>query len=306
MRAAADILEPVFFRAGSVQLRAARFPADPSVPDRGLCVLLNGQTEFIEKYFEVIDELRTRGFAVATFDWRGQGGSDRLLPDDSRKGYVRDFADYDNDLAAFMEQIALPWSHGKRPIAIAHSMGGHNLLRYLVRHPDAFAKAVLTAPMVAVSFRGYAAGVVALVTAAQNLLGRSGHWVWGMESRDPHQVTFATQIVTSDAARFARTQKILVDQPALRLAGATWGWLKAAMASMRWLTRQSSRITTPLLIIGAGDDRIVMTQATRAFARQLPNARYLEIPEAGHEILMERDALRDQWWRAVDSFLKPD
>ena len=44
----------------------------------GTCVLLNGQTEFIEKYFEVIDELRGRGFAVATMDWRGQGGSGRM------------------------------------------------------------------------------------------------------------------------------------------------------------------------------------------------------------------------------------
>ena len=58
-------------------MRAARFDAAPDVPARGICVLLNGQTEFIEKYFEVIDELRGRGFTVATMDWRGQGGSSR-------------------------------------------------------------------------------------------------------------------------------------------------------------------------------------------------------------------------------------
>ncbi len=303
MRAAADILDPVFFQAGTVRLRAAQFPADPSAPDRGLCVLLNGQTEFIEKYFEVIDELRVRGFAVATFDWRGQGGSDRLLPDDSRKSYVRDFSEYDADLAAFLEQVALPLAHGRRPIAIAHSMGGHNLLRYLARHPDGFAKAIVTAPMLAVSFRGNAAWFVGLVTAAQTLMGRGSRWVWGMEGRDPHRITFATQMVTSDAMRFARTQKILVDQPALRLAGATWSWLKAAMASMRWLATQAPHITTPLLLIGAGKDRIVLTAQTRAFAERLPHARYIEIADAGHEVLMERDALRAQWWHAVDDFL---
>ena len=209
MRAAAAIFDPLFFPSGTVRLRGARFDADPAAPFRGILVLLNGQTEFIEKYFEVIDELRGRGFAVATMDWRGQGGSDRLLPDDSRKGYVKDFAEYDADLAAFMAEVVAPMGDSK-PVALAHSMGGHNLLRYLAGKPNAFAKAVLTAPMVAVSFRGYAAWVVHIVTKIEALRGNGAGWVWGMEARDPHAMTFANQMVTSDEARFARTQKIPV------------------------------------------------------------------------------------------------
>jgi lysophospholipase len=302
MQAAGEIFEPLFFKAEAVKLRAARFAADPEVPARGVCVLLGGQTEFIEKYFEVIDELRRRGFAVATFDWRGQGGSDRLLTDDSRKSYVTDFAAYDADLTAFMAEIAAPMGDAK-PFALAHSMGGHNLLRHLVRHPDTFARAVLTAPMVAVSFRGYAAWMVALITAVQNWTGRGAGWVWGMEARDPHAMTFATQMVTSDEARFARVQQILRDQPSLRLAGATWSWLAAAMRSMAWLKSQAPRITTKLLLISAGNDRIVVTAETKAFAARLPNARYVEIADAGHELLLERDAIRAEWWGAVDRFI---
>jgi lysophospholipase len=310
MRAAAEIFEPVFFQAGasapdsakSVRLRGARFAADPAAAPRGVCVLLNGQTEFIEKYFEVIDELRRRGFAVATMDWRGQGGSARALIDDSRKGYVRDFAEYDQDLAAFMAQIVVPMGDAK-PVALAHSMGGHNLLRYLARKPDAFARAVLTAPMVAVSFRGNAVWLVRLVTALQNRIGRGAAWVWGMEGRDPHRMTFARQMVTSDEVRFARTQTILRAHPELRLAGATWAWLAAAMRSMAWLKTQVANITTPLLVIGAGADRIVLTAETRDFAARLPHARYLEIAGAGHEMLMERDRFRAQWWQAFDAFM---
>src|SRR3954470_3191537 len=108
MQPAAACFEPLYFQAAGVRLRGARFSADPAVPARGLCLLLNGQTEFIEKYFEVIDELRRRGFAVATLDWRRQGGSDRLLQDDSRKSYVKDFGEYDQDLAAFLSQIVAP------------------------------------------------------------------------------------------------------------------------------------------------------------------------------------------------------
>src|ERR1700748_2690242 len=117
---AQDCFDPLTNFADGVRLRAARFAANPDTVAQGTCVLLNGQTEFIEKYFEVIDELRSRGFAVATMDWRGQGGSERALTDDSRKGYVTDFAEYDEDLTAFMSQVVAPMGGGT-PVALAHS-----------------------------------------------------------------------------------------------------------------------------------------------------------------------------------------
>ena len=300
MQPAGTVFQPFFFQASGARLRGARFEAAPAAAYRGVCVLLNGQTEFIEKYFEVIDELRRRGFVVATMDWRGQGGSDRLLSDDSRKGYVRDFAEYDGDLAAFMEKVVAPM--GGKPFALAHSMGGHILLRYLAKKPDDFTRAVLTAPMVAISLRSNAAWLVHLVTWAETMRGNGAGWVWGMEARDPHAMTFASQTVTSDQARFDRTQQILRTHPQLRLAGATWSWLGAALRSMAWLKTQAPSITTPLLVIGAGADRIVITAETKAFVARLPNARYVEIAGAGHEMLMERDVFRAQWWQAFDSF----
>ncbi|MBU6474220.1 MAG: alpha/beta hydrolase, partial [Alphaproteobacteria bacterium] len=63
------------------RLRTAIFEAEAGRSHRGVCVLLSGQTEFIEKYGEVIGELCARGFRVATLDWRGQGASRRALPD---------------------------------------------------------------------------------------------------------------------------------------------------------------------------------------------------------------------------------
>ena len=46
---AATLFEPLPIKAVGASLRAARFPAAPDVPAQGVCVLLNGQTEFIEK-----------------------------------------------------------------------------------------------------------------------------------------------------------------------------------------------------------------------------------------------------------------
>ena len=301
---AASLFDPMPIKAVGATLRAARFQPAPDVPARGVCVLLNGQTEFIEKYFEVIDELRGRGFAVATMDWRGQGGSTRMTGD-SRKSFVTDFSEYDQDLDTLMNWIVTPMLRpGEKPVALAHSMGAHNLLRLLARRPSSFAAAALCAPMIAISFRGQREFLVRAVTAFHMWRGRRADWVWGMEGRDPHRVTFATQLVTSDPQRFERTQMLLREQPDLRLAGATWGWLAAALSSMDWLRGQAEAVTTPLLIVGAGKDRICITPAAKDFARRAPDADYVEIAEAEHEILMERNAIRAKFWLSFDSFFR--
>lgn len=300
---AASIFEPVPIKAVGATLRAARFQPAPDVPARGTCVLLNGQTEFIEKYFEVIDELRGRGFAVATMDWRGQGGSTRMT-EDGRKSFVGDFSEYDQDLDTLLNWIVTPMlAAGEKPVALAHSMGAHILLRHLVRRPASFGPSVLSAPMIGVSFRGQREFLVRAVTRYHMWRGKGSGWVWGMEARDPHRVTFATQLVTSDPQRFERTQALLREQPDLRMAGATWGWLAAALRSMDALKTQGPCVTTPLLMVAPGQDQICITADTKAFAASAPHTDYVEIPEAGHEILMERNPIRAQFWAAFDAFM---
>lgn len=292
----------IFTKSG-VRLRAAAFPPASGASPRGVCVLLNGQTEFIEKYFEVVGELATRGFAVATMDWRGQGGSARALAN-PLKAHIESFNEYDEDLAALMEQVVAPLN-SKATFALAHSMGAHNLLRMLHERPNAFKCAVLIAPMIAVSTRGNPAWLARMVAAAMNIRGASSDWVWGMAARDPLRMTFADQLVTSDPVRFQRAQDFLADHPDIRLAGPTWGWLEAAYRSMHAITAPgyAEAITTPTLVFGAGRDQICLTPATRAFSARLPHGEYVEFADAEHEILMENDSIRGRFWSDFDAFV---
>ena len=73
-------------------------------PRRGTMCIFEGRTEFIEKYFETVGDLRRRGFAVAIMDWRGQGASARPVGD-PRKGHIHSFSEYDRDLRCFMRDI---------------------------------------------------------------------------------------------------------------------------------------------------------------------------------------------------------
>ncbi len=90
-------------------------------PPKGTVVLLHGRNECIEKCFETIRDLAARGFGVATFDWRGQGGSDRRLGDPC-KGHVDSFVDYDRDLEPSWSRWCCPTAAPPH-FALAHSTG---------------------------------------------------------------------------------------------------------------------------------------------------------------------------------------
>src|SRR3954471_1597345 len=232
---AGENFAPFFIQTGTaaqpIRLRAARFEAQAA---RAVCVLLAGQTEFIEKYLEVIDELLGRGFSVVTMDWRGQGGSDRMLAD-PRKAHIENFSQYDEDLNALMSQVVQPMVGTRKPIALAHSMGGHILLRRLHDRQDEFGAVTLCAPMIGIQPRGVPWWIVELVTKSLNRGGPSEDFVWGMAARDQLKLPFSMQIVTSDPARYHRTQQRLAANPELRLNGPTWGWLAAALKSIMQL-----------------------------------------------------------------------
>jgi lysophospholipase len=287
-----------------VRLRTASWEPARGVPLRGICAIFDGHTEFFEKYGEVMHELAARGFAGAILDWRGQGGSDRSLAD-PLKAHVVDFSDYDSDLRIFMDEVVAPLTQGRNPtFALAHSMGAHNLLRALRADPKIFTAAIMIAPMLWPQTGGYPDWLVRSLSSAYGRLGRSENWVWGMQ-RDPLRQRFENNRVTSDRARFARTQDLLGANHALGLGGPSWGWLRAAYRSMVVMNRRgfAESISTPCLIFGAGRDRVVSTAAIRDFAGRLSNGTYIEIPEAEHEILMESDSVRARFWAAFDSFI---
>jgi lysophospholipase len=293
-----------FITAGDgKRLRVGVWDAAPGTAPRGFCAIFNGQTEFLEKYQEVVAELASRGFAGAALDWRGQGGSERALAD-PLKAHVGAFSEYDADLSTFMEQVVRP-ATAAPPVALAHSMGVHILLRALHAQPGAFAAAVMTAPMLRTATRGWPRWLVRAICRAHQRKDVAQDWVWGMDARDPLRISFEDNLVTSDRNRFARNRALVAERPEIRLVGPTWCWLEAAYRSMAQMEAPgfAEAITTPCLIFGAGRDRIVETQAVRNFACRLPHARYVEIPEAGHEILMENDSIRAKFWSAFDAFV---
>src|SRR5262244_2287171 len=157
-----------------VELRFARWA--PPAGRKGTVCVFPGRTEFIEKYFETVRDLRARGFAVAALDWRGQGLSQRALSDRNR-GHVASFADYLTDLETFMKEVVLP--DCPPPLfALGHSMGATVLIRAAYRGRRWFDRMVLSAPMIVLAGRAASRG--AKITARTlRYLGMGGAYIPG-------------------------------------------------------------------------------------------------------------------------------
>jgi len=105
--------------------------------------------------------------------------------------------------------------------------------------------------------------------------------------------------------RYARTGAIIDADPALGLGSPTISWIGAAYRAMVDFADPAfaARIRQPLLIIAAGQDVIVSTPAIEQFAIRLRAGAHLIIPGARHEIMMEQDRYRGQFWAAFDAFV---
>jgi len=285
-----------------VRLRFARWPAEGGGTGKGTVAIFGGRAEFIEKYFEVVRELRSRGFAVAMLDWRGQGGSQRLLGN-PLKGHVTRFSDYCRDIEAFAREVLLPDCPPPH-FALGHSMGGTILLASVLEGQRWFDRMVLSAPMLGLDAVPLQGVMRPLATVLAHV-GFARAFVPGGGSRPLSRMRFEGNPLTSDRARFERTLTLARTFPELDLGAPTLGWLAGAFATMAELTHPDtiSRIRQPLLIIAAGGERLVSNTAIERFSARLIAGAHVVVPASRHELLMERDIFRAQFWAAFDAFI---
>ena len=295
-----DVVTGTLKTPDRVELRFARWAPPPG--RKGTVCIFQGRAEFIEKYYETVRDLRSRGFAVATMDWRGQGLSQRALRD-PRKGHVESFREYETDLETFMREIVLP--DCPPPIyAIGHSMGASILTRIAHRGHRWFDRMMLCAPLVQLapqSFTPYAKPVVKVL----NGLGFGTSYVPGGTPAVIAAQPFIGNVLTSDPVRHARTAAVLEAEPALGLGSPTNAWASAAFSAMDDFQHAAypGKIRQPILMIAAGRDETVSTPAIEEFAGRLRAGSHLIIAGSRHEMMMEAERYRTQFWAAFDAFV---
>lgn len=271
-------------------------------PSKGTVIVLHGRTEFIEKYFELIEDLRTRGFGVLTFDWRGQGASTRLLRDRS-KGHVENFQDYLTDLETVLSEVALP--DCKAPLYIlAHSTGCLVSLLAAPNLANRVRRMVLVSPLLALNNLPISQNSLMRALGLFTFLGLGSRQLM-RKKLNIEQKPFAENRLTSDPARFQRTKDIVAAAPHLEVGPPTIAWIFAACRAMSIVNQPgySNSISIPTLFMAAGNDAVVSPSAIESFGTGMRTGSFLTVSGAKHELIDERDIYREQFLAAFDAFV---
>ena len=264
---------------------------------RGSLLFAGGRGDFIEKYLEAFGHWHSEGWNVTAFDWRGQGAS--------REGMKGgDFHALDRlveDLGALVSE----WSaSGPEPhVAVAHSMGGHVLLRALAELKPKLAAAVLVAPMITINSGPMPLWGATWLAAAMSAFGWARHPAWHQQRSPMPAGSLRQSILTGCPERYQDELYWWEKKPGFNVGPPSWGWLDSAYRSSARFTREAlGGISVPLLLLGADKDRLVSPAAIRRAAALVPGAELNMYPDSGHEILRERDAVRLDAHARITSF----
>ena len=292
-----------YFRTvDNVRLRYGLWPRS-SGPVRGTVCIAQGRTEYLEKYFETVADFQRRGFAVASFDWRGQGGSDRLLAD-PRLGYVDRFEDYLGDLLSFYRDVLLPDSPPPYYL-VGHSMGGLVSLFAGIHDRLMFDRIFLTAPMLALDGQPLSMAGIARLAKSLSFLGLGAVPIRRRADRAPSEESFAGNPLTLDRDRYLRSVEVFHARPELELGSPTVSWLAAAASAMAAAGADDFplRLKVPVLMLAAARDTVVSTAAIEQLGTRMRTGHHAVIAASRHEMFMETDAVRAQVFAAFDAFI---
>jgi len=339
---------------------------------QGIVVHFNGRTEFIERNIYTYQDLIKLGYEVWAFDWRGQGFSVRqkkktdLLK--KQMHYISTFDTYVNDAEQLIDQVIhLAEYQGKPKILLAHSMGGQIGLRYLMKNPRVFDKAVMTSPLLRLPMDDYKRIFVQEgneikyrermetscvgnieVLGAELIEGEKDYWVSNFKTNQTGHHSYAcdlakkpldisdkyfvdlkeTEKYSGDLLKNAQIDCLIEssidskgqEQPDLRLACPTTGWLRAAFKSTDDVMKHYGDLKTPLLIVRALPDTAVDNAGQDQFiysfkAPQSVTVKMVSIGEksteqnpryrtpSGHEILIEKENIRTLFFEEFDRFV---
>tara|TARA_B100001540_G_C15816351_1_gene647703 strand:- start:727 stop:1686 length:960 start_codon:yes stop_codon:yes gene_type:complete len=265
---------------------------------RGTVLLQQGHNEFIEKYFETIQELLDRNFDVICFDWRGQGMSDRMLVDENKQ-FIHSFTIHESDLNYIYQEIIQKY-FPEPLIGIGHSMGGCILFNSLLENKINYKGMILSAPML--GFRGER--ILSWFIKFIDLFFNDTSYFIFSKPNMGLETEFKDNELTSDLDRYSRTLRLVRKQPSIRLWGVTNAWAKAAMEAIKEIRSKINKnnVKTNVLVLNNLEDKVVNPSEINKIFNKLKDSKVIEFKETKHEIFMEKDKHRKIMWKEIDNY----
>ena len=312
-------------------------------PDaKAVIVMVHGFCEFFGKYHETAYNFWENGYSVYFIEQRGHGGSgDPKNPDIVN---VLDFSEYVEDLKCFLDKVVLPETAqirtradlsrdrlagrnaqrgpdeaegknsfrknagaGKQNLLLfAHSMGGCVSTLFLARHPEYFCAAVLSSPMLKMTFGATPQWQVKLLVLASKVQGWKEELMPGMSRFSPDHPDFEGS-GTSSKERYDyqfNLRKDPASNGAFTMNAATWNWGRAAMKATQEAAEEMEKITIPVLLCQAGKDVYVDNEGQNEFLRKAKHVKLVHFPGSEHELYASDPETMEKYYREVLRFFK--
>ena len=268
---------------------------------KGVVVISHGFTESVRKYYESVYYMLQAGYSVWGADHRGHGKSFRHNGNPYVVHVLR-FEDYVQDLKTLVETRVIPAS-GDLPLYLyCHSMGGCIGAWLIESEPRLFRKAVLSSPMLGLSFGKIPTEIVYLGAQLKSIAGGKSE---PLQPVDGFPDADFENSCDSSECRYQYYYRMRAGDLGLQVTSASMGWgMEAVKACKRVTSRtQTARIQIPVLLFQAGNDTVVENSAQNLFQSRVQSCTLQKIPGVKHEIFMaDSEVLIPYWTRIFDFF----
>ncbi|HHE9475026.1 TPA: alpha/beta hydrolase [Haemophilus influenzae 10810] len=287
---------PTQYLSGKRNIKLAyRHLIQPESAVRKLMILVNGRAENMLKWSELAYDFYHQGYDVLLFDHRGQGYSQRIIP---QKGHLDEFRFYTDDMAKIIEKATALFNYSTQHL-LAHSMGALISTYYLANCDHHINKAVLSSPFYGILLKHPIRDE--LIITLMNILGQGERYVFG---KGPYQQAHLEyNELTFCKTRMKWMNRVNRKNPAINLGGPTFRWVHLCLNAIKRLPKVIPKIEIPILILQAEKEKIVDNSNLEKLTALFPNARCEVVFNAKHEVLFEKDNVRRNVLKSVNHFL---
>lgn len=291
--------EQRFMSFDGVQLKFAYSMSPDAI---GNLIILPGYDESYLKYQEIAYDLKDLNYNIFILDHRGQGLSDHLLPN-TQKPYVDKYQDYISDLKLFILSQVLPRSNDLPLFMLAHSMGSAIGTLVLDEYQQFFKKAVLCSPMYRLNTKPYPESIAYGIVASNVKLGNGENYAIGKGPYNEKDL-FINNTVSHSEPRWLMNREMQTVYPQIRLGGPTNQWVYENMKMTYQIDDIIRKIQVPVLMLSSDIDLWVRKKFQPRYCNKMKYCTIVSYPGSFHELLMEKDDIRNDVISKIKNFLQ--
>jgi lysophospholipase len=261
-------------------------------------VLLQGRTESMKKHAELMYDFFQLGYTVITFDYRGQGESDHLVPHHPTYGHIDDFDTYVEDLNELYSKV-IGARREKSKFAYAHSMGGAVIALFDLKYPSKFEKIIWQSPMLSLKTGAFPNWLAKSIVGTMVFFGFGEHLPPLQGDFDENEINNVTTSVERRKFAFSvrkAERSSLIGPP-------TSQWVYGALQATRQIQDHAQSLSTPTLLLKAGNDHFVKNEDLDAICSKAKFCKSALFSEGMHELYLESDTIRTELLTKVNDFL---